>query len=82
MSQLANERQKRGYKQEDMALKLGIGVSTYCQYETGSRNVPLTIAENIASIFEMSVNELFLPQKFTVSKSSGQKDENVDKEVI
>lgn len=82
MSQLANERQKRKYTQEDMALKLGIGVSTYCQYETGSRNVPLAIAEQIASLFKMPVNDLFLPQKFTVSKSHDPKEEIIGKEVI
>lgn len=73
MSQLADERQKRHFTQEYMASKLGICVSTYCQYETGSRNVPKNIAEKIASILMISVEDIFLPHKFTVSKSEKEK---------
>lgn len=65
---LAEIRDERRMSQKDMADILGIGVSTYCQYETGKRNVPAETVDSIAKILNINKNDIFLPIKFTVSK--------------
>lgn len=68
MTSLASLRKKAGITQEEMAQNLGIGISTYNQYENSQRNIPYQIAEKIAKILNVSVDQIFLPTKFTVSK--------------
>lgn len=68
MSQLANIRKKAGYTQEGMAKILGVGLSTYNQYENSQRSVPSDIAERISEILKVPQEQIFLPTKFTVSK--------------
>lgn len=65
---LAEIRDERRKSQKDMADILGIAVSTYCQYETGKRNVPAETVDNIAQILNIDKADIFLPTKFTVSK--------------
>ncbi|CAG7586417.1 hypothetical protein PEPTYR26121_00336 [Peptoniphilus tyrrelliae] len=65
---LAEIRDERRKSQKDMADILGIAVSTYCQYETGKRNVPAETVDNIAQILNIDKDDIFLPIKFTVSK--------------
>lgn len=65
---LAEIRDERRMSQKDMADILGIGVSTYCQYETGKRNVPAETVDSIAKILNINKNDIFLPIKFMVSK--------------
>lgn len=62
-------RKEKGFTQEQMAIMLCIAVSTYNQYETGKRNVPNDIAARISEILGESISNIFLPKKFTVSKS-------------
>lgn len=52
-----------------MAKLLDVAVSTYNQYERGTRSIPCLIAEKISSILEVSCDEIFLPIKFTISKT-------------
>ncbi len=66
---LSEVRIEMGYTQDDMSKLLGIGTSTYNQYETGARSVPADVAIEISKILDISVNEFFLPAKFTLSKS-------------
>lgn len=65
---LAEIREENKKSQKDMAEMLGIGISTYCQYETGKRSVPVEVVENITNILNINKNDIFLPTKFTVSK--------------
>lgn len=69
MSLLEQKRKSVGITQEAMASQLGIGTSTYCQYENGTRNIPADVAEKICVVLGVPVEEIFLPQKFTVSKT-------------
>lgn len=70
MGNLAEVRMSRGLTQETMASRIGIAVSTYSLYENGHRCVPLKVAEHIAEILECNLDENFLPEKFTVSKTN------------
>lgn len=65
---LAEIRDERKMSQKDMADILEIAVSTYCQYETGKRNVPAEIVDSIAKILNINKDDIFLPTKFTISK--------------
>lgn len=61
-------RKSKGFTQKHMANVLGIAVSTYNQYETGARGIPNNIANNVAKILNVKVNELFSPTKFMINK--------------
>lgn len=61
-------RKAKGFTQEQVAKGVGIGVSTYCQYETGLRGVPAEVANKIARFLDVEVGEIFLPTKFAISK--------------
>jgi DNA-binding XRE family transcriptional regulator len=66
---LADIRNDCGYTQEQMSNFLDIAVSTYNQYEKGTRNVPKIIANRTAEILNVPIDEIFLPTRFTVSKT-------------
>ena len=72
MTKLADLRKEKGLTQEVMAKKLTIGLSTYNQYENLQRGIPFKTAVKIASILNVSVEDIFLPIKFTVSKTKGE----------
>ena len=65
---LAEIREGEKKTQQEMADLLGIAVSTYCQYETGKRNLPAEIVNRISKILNIDINDIFLPTRFTVSK--------------
>lgn len=65
---LTEIRNSKNIRQAELAKRLGVAVSTYNMYENGERTVPAHIAKKIAKILEVDVNEIFLPEKFTVSK--------------
>lgn len=65
---LAEIREDKKKTQQEMADMLGIAVSTYCQYETGKRNLPVEIVNKISKILNININDIFLPTRFTVSK--------------
>lgn len=65
---LAEIREYNKKSQKDMAEMLDIAISTYCQYETGKRNVPAEIVDKISNILNINKEDIFLPIKFTVSK--------------
>lgn len=69
MTDLEKLRLARGLTQETVSGVVGIAVSTYSMYENGKRAVPRQIAERIAEAVDCRVEEIFLPEKFTVSKS-------------
>lgn len=65
---LASKRKEAGLTQEDMSKFLGVGVSTYNQYENSQRSIPSDVAAKIAQILQVPHEQIFLPIKFTVSK--------------
>lgn len=75
MSKLEELRASKGLTQDVIAANAGIAISTYSQYENGLRSVPIKTAERIAEILGCELSEIFLPQKFTVSKSQDDKAE-------
>lgn len=65
---LVDIRKEKDISQEAMANKLNIAISTYCQYETGKRNIPVNIVDSICEILDIKEEDIFLPIKFTVGK--------------
>jgi len=70
MSNLERLRRARKMNQGDVAARVGIAVSTYSQYENGLRSVPIDLAAAIATVVGCSMEDIFLPTKFTVSESA------------
>ena len=66
---LEDVRKAKDLTQEDMARELNVAVSTYNQYENGARSVPREKAELAAAVLGVSVSDIFLPTKFTISKT-------------
>ena len=66
MRQIEIARKAKGFTQEYVANSVGVATSSYNQYETGARSIPADVAEKIASVLDVEVNEIFLPMKFTV----------------
>lgn len=75
MNVLEQLREAQGLTQEELATKVGIAVSTYSMYVNGHRTIPKTVAERIAKVVGCKIEEIFLPEKFTVSKSPPGKSE-------
>jgi transcriptional regulator with XRE-family HTH domain len=57
-------RGQAGLTQLDMAKRLNISESYYCQLENRTRRMSLDNALKIASILKRTPNELFLPSNF------------------
>ncbi|GFN36983.1 helix-turn-helix transcriptional regulator [Tepidimicrobium xylanilyticum] len=76
MKSLSELRISKGITQEQMAKILSIGVSTYNQYENSQRSIPYNIAKKIAETLEVEVEDIFLPTRFTVSKTNKPKVSN------
>ena len=53
-------RKQRGIRQEEFAKLLGVSRQTISSLETGRYNPSIFLAHNIARIFEMSIEEVFL----------------------
>jgi len=69
MNRLKIIRIENNKTQEQMAKELEIGISTYNQYENSERDIPYSVAKNIAKLFEVEIDSIFLPTRFTVSKT-------------
>ncbi|OLS02918.1 helix-turn-helix transcriptional regulator [Tissierella creatinophila] len=70
MFDLKEIRLKNNKTQQQMADMLNIGLTTYHQYETSDRDIPYLIAKKIADIFEVNLEDIFLPTRFTLSKNN------------
>ncbi|MBR2140354.1 MAG: helix-turn-helix transcriptional regulator [Phascolarctobacterium sp.] len=70
-SRLAMCREKSGLTQRSMAEKLKISVSAYNDYENGKKTCTKKVAEDISKILKIDLHQIFLPARFTVSKSKG-----------
>ena len=53
-------RKQRGIRQEEFAKMLGVSRQTISSLETGLYNPSIFLAHNIAKIFGMSIEEVFL----------------------
>lgn len=53
-------RKQRGIRQEKFAKMLGVSRQTISSLETGRYNPSIFLAHNIAKIFGMSIEEVFL----------------------
>lgn len=53
-------RKTRGIRQEEFAKLLGVSRQTISSLETGRYNPSIFLAHNIAKIFGMSIEEVFL----------------------
>lgn len=53
-------RKQRGIRQEEFARMLGVSRQTISSLETGRYNPSIFLAHNIAKIFGMSIEEVFL----------------------
>lgn len=61
-------RESKNLTQQNMADLLNITVSAYNMYENGNRRIPAKIALSISKLFKVEMDDIFLPQTFTVSK--------------
>lgn len=82
MNNLEQARTAKGLTQEELAACAGIAVSTYSMYANEHRTIPKAIAERIAKALGCKVDEIFLPEKFTVSKTSLVRTEATHKATI
>lgn len=74
-TKLTNLRKEKGYSLIGMAKLLGIGTSTYCQFESGVRTVPANVAHKISEILCVEFNDIFLPTRFTISEQKAENKE-------
>ena len=51
-------RREQGLSQEALAGAIGISYSAYRRYESGERDMPLTVAVRLADLFQVSLDEL------------------------
>lgn len=62
MNRLRELRLKAGLTQLEMAKRLNISESFYCQLENGKRGIKVPMALNIAGILGTTVEDIFLPE--------------------
>jgi DNA-binding helix-turn-helix protein len=65
MKTIVELREKKGLSQQELAKILGISNVSLHYYESNQRYVPKNIAEKIADIFDVELEDIFLPQKFS-----------------
>ena len=70
MNKIRQFREQAGLTQLDMAKRLGISESYYCQLETGKRRLSLDNALQISSVLKKTPNEIFLPDSIAKRKVS------------
>ena len=64
MNRLRAFREQARLTQREMADKLGISESYYCQLENEKRRMSLRMALDIAAILKKTPNDIFLPDDF------------------
>jgi transcriptional regulator with XRE-family HTH domain len=57
-TRLKKYRDRYGYTQQDVADHLGVGKSTYTQYEIGSRRIPVDMLVRVAALYNVSMDEM------------------------
>lgn len=64
INKLKQLREEAGLTQKQIAEKLGVSESYYCQLENNKRRMPLQLALDIAAILNKTPNDIFLPSSF------------------
>lgn len=64
MNKLKQFREEAGLTQKQIAEKLGVSESYYCQLENNKRRMPLQLALDISAILKKTPNDIFLPDNF------------------
>ena len=64
---IQQQRKKKGFTQELLAKELHISRPTYIQIEKGERELTLSEAQKLASIFSISIENFLSEEEFTVS---------------
>lgn len=80
MNKLKQARIKAGKTQLDISKEIGITPSSYNMYENGERKIPSYIAEKIALLLDLDMEEIFLPATFTIRKTSTKNNIKQDDE--
>jgi len=57
-ARLKKYRERYGYTQQFVADHLGVGKSTYTQYEIGSRRIPVDMLVRVAALYNVSMDEI------------------------
>ena len=57
-ARLKKYRARYGCTQQDVADHLGVGKSTYTQYEIGSRRIPVDMLVRVAALYNVSMDEM------------------------
>ena len=57
-ARLKKYRERYGYTQQFVADHLGVGKSTYTQYEIGSRRIPVDMLVRVAALYNVSMDEM------------------------
>ena len=57
-SPLGNLRADAGFSRESIAATLNLSLSTIVRYETGSTDIPIGIAEDMASLYRVPFDDL------------------------
>lgn len=68
-------RKAKGFTQEQVAKGVGIGASTYCQYETGLRGVPAEVANKIARFLDVEVGDIFCRRSSQLANIEDEREE-------
>jgi len=64
MNKLKQFREEAGLTQKQIAEKLGVSESYYCQLENNKRRMPLQLALDVSAIRKKTPNDIFLPNDF------------------
>lgn len=68
-------RTKNNYKQEDIALVLGVARTTYAMYEQGNREMDYELLLKLADFYKVSLDYLFGRSELPVHPESYTHDE-------
>ena len=68
MKTISDLRKEKGFTQQELADQLGVSAVSIHNYESGKRLIPYDKAVVLSRILEVPMNEIFLPQKFSIRK--------------
>ena len=68
LKKLKDGRIAKNLTQKQLADRVGISESYYCQLENGTRRMSLPVAQKIAVALNMGLDELFLPSNLAYRK--------------
>lgn len=57
-ARLRKYRDRYGYTQQYVADYIGVGKSTYCQYEINNRRIPVDMLVRVAALYNVSMDEM------------------------